>query len=287
MENKKNKLVIIIGAVAVVAILAGVLVGIALTSFLNTDKATASVEAVEVSETVETVNDEPSEEVASEEEKADTEADIQDEDVPEAEDEDIKKDTDEKVSDGDKGEELLDDGTGMPIEEAKELIKPAEVKPEVEIKAPAASNGKYMIVVDDVSYMDAMKDCKERGGHLLIIDDYDEYAKVVKFIYDNTADNCIFYLGGMRDDKSKEYHWVDAKGDIASSTVLNNVSSYSAGAWAENEPGFTDNHDNEELYMAMYYNSGEGRWVWCDVVNDLPGNANTYMGRTAYICEFE
>lgn len=297
MDNKKKKIITLIGGVAVVAVLVGILTGIALSSFLKPEKevikedkiAEGNIVAEEKDEADAVNDDEAIAEDALKEDSGDTTSVTKTDEKEETKTKDVteKSSKDDNKNDKKSEDSLVAEKPGMPIEEAEKLIKPAEVKPEVEVKKGVAANEKYMIIMDDVSFTEAMDDCKERGGHLLTIEDYDEYAKVIKFIYDNTADNCIFYLGGMRDKKSKEYHWVDAKGNSSSSIVLNNVSSYSAGAWAENEPGFVDNHDNPELYMAMYYNSSEGRWVWCDVVNDLPGNANTYMGRTAYICEFE
>lgn len=292
MEN--NKKTIIIAAVAGVALLAGILVGIGLSSFLRND----TVAKVEETPSKVTVEEEVADATAND--ATDTTEDVSDasedeEDVNTSDDAEATDSTADKADA--KTTEKADSSTTAVDPKADETTTVTWPGLSSSIPYNAAAGKvmadetgkflKYEIIENDISWSAAFKDCLERGGHLLWINDMDEYNKISEFIFNEKCDNDIFYLGAMRDDKSDKYFWVNAKKDPIETLALNNEKCWSYKLWAVGEPSFKDNHDNEEMFLTTYYSKADEKWMWSDNVDDLPGNANVYLGRTAYICEYE
>lgn len=145
----------------------------------------------------------------------------------------------------------------------------------------------YEVIIKNVDWMEAYNDCKRRGGHLARLNTEEEYDIIKNMLADEDFRGVV-YLGGMHEDGSREYHWVDE--DLNPFPAVLNSSEYDR-YWLDGEPSFEDNTSGEsieEKYLAMIYVSTQGGWVW----NDVPGDiferfGDSYNGRVAYICEYD
>ena len=145
----------------------------------------------------------------------------------------------------------------------------------------------YELIVDNLNWEEAFDECKHRGGYLLRINTDKEFD-VVKEMLANEDFTGVVYLGGMREEDSHEYHWVNA--DMRAFPEILNSSDYD-DYWLDGEPSFEDVNDSysvDEEYLAMIYVKKRDGWVW----NDVPGelfevNPKYYDGKVAFICEYE
>lgn len=144
----------------------------------------------------------------------------------------------------------------------------------------------YELLVGDVTWTQAFEDCIVRGGHLVRINSEEEYQAILQQIRQEEKDNIKFWLGGRRDEDSREYRWVYEDGSYGDA-VLNGSDPYSA-YWLSGEPSYEDaSVGSQEMYMNMFYRKKEDRWVWNDVPDDLLAVVSTYAGTVGYICEYE
>lgn len=276
MDKKK---ITIMAAIAFVALLLGILVGISLNSFLKpdaTDNKSEQTQSLAVDKPDEVITENSSE---SNTEAADEVSPAETKDESTATTETVETTvTNDTTPNNNVANTPVADATGkIPFNDLNGLCM-------------ADETGKYLkyeIIIDDVSWKDAFKDCVERGGHLLIINDMKEYDTISKFVFDKKADGNLFLLGGMREKKADKYYWVDSTKTPIEDNALNEEKAWCETLWAVGEPSFHDNHDNDECYMMTYYSQTEKRWLWCDVINDYTGMAPQDKGRLAYICEYE
>lgn len=127
---------------------------------------------------------------------------------------------------------------------------------------------RYEIYIEDISWTDAQAKCKDMGGHLLVINDFEELEEIVEL-----ADNYsvgMMWLGGHRENDV--IVWEDG-----SSSAYEN--------WAKGEPSFVDSSDGaKEDYVLLWYNNG---WYYNDSRNDPCAEfPQWYSGKMAYVCEF-
>lgn len=144
----------------------------------------------------------------------------------------------------------------------------------------------YELLVGDVTWTQAYEDCIARGGHLVRINSEEEYQAILQQISQEDKNSIKFWLGGMRDADSHEYHWVYEDGSH-SDEILNGDDKY-VSYWMSGEPSYEDEAiGSQEMYMNMFFMKKEDRWVWNDVPDDLIAAVNTYTGAVGYICEYE
>lgn len=143
---------------------------------------------------------------------------------------------------------------------------------------------RYELIVENVTWTQAWQACREKGGYLVHINSQEEYDAIAEQIFAEDKKNIIFWLGAIRGDDSEEYRWVDASG-VALDEVLNNNPDYDS-FWMSGEPSFHGD-DLQETCVDMFYRSGEERFVWNDVPDDLIGVVSSYAGKVGYICEYE
>ncbi len=124
----------------------------------------------------------------------------------------------------------------------------------------------YEIFVEDVSWEQAEEKCEALGGHLVVINDADEFAEVTQLASD--AGVTYVWIGGHRENGTVV--WVDSSTEVYEK-------------WAYGEPSYTDNGVAED-YMLLWNNRG---WSQNDSRNDpCKDFAHMYSGKIAYICEY-
>lgn len=127
----------------------------------------------------------------------------------------------------------------------------------------------YSLFVEDVTWTQARVKCEELGGHLVVINDADEFNAMVDLAIENEVNKV--WIGCYR----------DSNGDLI--WVNNDVVNWYQ--WGKGEPSAYDyNDDVAEDYVMLWYLGG---WVYNDQRNDLVGDYPAmYSGQLAYICEF-
>lgn len=145
----------------------------------------------------------------------------------------------------------------------------------------------YEVITADVTWEEAFSDCISRGGYLCRINSKEENDKIKELLNEKNVRGVV-YLGGLRDEDSGEYHWIDSERKPFDD-VIN--SEENKRYWFDGEPSFSDTVNDEKIqerYMAVIYPESIENWVWNDVSNDVLSLApNYYTGRLSYICEYE
>lgn len=147
----------------------------------------------------------------------------------------------------------------------------------------------YELCVEDCTWSEAYQRAIDKGGHLVRINNADEYNAIINQINTEGKQNIKFYIGGKRDDDSSEYRWVyDVNGQSEyGDTVINTDPEYSS-FWLEGEPSYTDSYtqDNEDRLM-MFYHKNTGNFVFNDSQDDVLSEVSYYAGTMGYIIEYQ
>lgn len=142
------------------------------------------------------------------------------------------------------------------------------ILPEIEVVTPEHS---YQVIKDNVSWTKAAAACTRLGGHLVIINNEEEFNEVTR----------------LADAQGLTYVWVGAH-------RVGGVEKWENGAdltdgfvrWARGEPTYIDRNDQvAEDYIMLWKNNGT--WVYNDNRDD-PYADYPYMfeGIIGYVCEF-
>ena len=149
---------------------------------------------------------------------------------------------------------------------------PAE-QVEVEIAGPvetAPPEHAYELFVEDVSWSEARARCLAKGGHLVVIQDEEEFRKIT----------------ALADERGVANVWVGCArvGGVLSWETDETVSYY---PWGSGEPSYKDGWDGtQEDYLLLWKQNGA--WVYNDSRNDPVGDyPSVYRGRIAYVCEYD
>ena len=144
---------------------------------------------------------------------------------------------------------------------------------------------RYEFVVSDCTWDEAFAQCREKGGYLARINSTEEMEYIVDQMFAEGLDNINFFIGGRRDEDSKDYYWVNEDNQCYGEKL--NDSSYSCyDYWMIGEPTFQDG-DIKECYMNLFYYKKEGRTVLNDVPADVISVVASYSGHVGYICEYD
>lgn len=150
-----------------------------------------------------------------------------------------------------------------------------------------ASIHNYEVIVADVTWSEAFDDCIARGGYLCRINSEEENERIKELLNSQNIRGNV-YLGGMRDEDSDEYHWIDDNMEPYDEVI--NDGDYTQ-FWYDGEPSYADYVDGKEFiekYMALIYVGSTRGWVWNDVCDDVLSLApGFYSGKLSYICEYE
>lgn len=167
----------------------------------------------------------------------------------------------------------------------QEEVLSEETEQEEELAEYTEDDGihKYEIIIADVTWREAFKDCIRRGGYLVHFNSEEEFSYVLDLLSSDEYHSKTFYIGGTREIDSNEYFWMNANGDYFGEPL--NSSIYNT-YWLPGEPSM-DSDEGEEFFMDMLFRSSDERWYWNDVPNDVIGISDYYKGRMGYICEYE
>lgn len=149
----------------------------------------------------------------------------------------------------------------------------------------------YEIIVSDVTWEEAVRECSRRGGYLVRINSLSEYDYIMEQIDREGYTDKIFYLGGKLCEEDNHYHWYDYESGKYDKEILDDYNSVFYNSWLAGEPSFTGEDSNgnilDENYMDMFYRKKDDKFVWNDVPSDIIAVAPNYAGKVAYICEKE
>lgn len=154
----------------------------------------------------------------------------------------------------------------IPPEPSEAPYIPGQESPKQTENAVPVEHG-YQLVVKDVSWTDAKAECEAMGGHLVVINDAEEFGEVAA-LADQYGIQKI-WIGGHRENG--EMLWEDGSENVYT-------------PWSKGEPSYYDSGDNvPEDYVMMWFNRG---WAFNDSRNDpCRDYPNMYSGKICYICE--
>ena len=154
------------------------------------------------------------------------------------------------------------------VETAEPTVTPT-TEPTPSPTPTATPEPTYEIVVSDCSWEEAKALCEESGGHLVVISDAEELAKVTALADEAGAQ--FVWIGLHRVDG--ELSWVTGE----------DIDYY---VWGPGEPSVYDTDGTAENY-GLLWKTGSG-WIYNDSRNDpaaaYPG---IYSGKVAYVCEYD
>lgn len=158
---------------------------------------------------------------------------------------------------------------------------------EKEEKKDQEPKHRYDIIIADVTWTDAEKACKDKGGYLVSISSEEEFKVITNQIIKEGKESYTFYVGATRDENYVEggYQWIHDK----KNTLLDEGKSDSM--WLVGEPSY-EGRDSEgnsvsEKYVDMFYRESEKRCYFNDVTNDIIIQSPSHKGRIGYICEYD
>lgn len=201
---------------------------------------------------------------------------------------DAKDDADESEKDDEKTDDLSDDEKT----ESKKKTDTDKDEDSDTQKTQKQSKHRYELIVEDISWTDAEKSCRDKGGYLATITTKEEFDVLTEQIENENKTGISFFIGATRDENyvkhtggSIAYHWVHDGADI------NMYDADTKGFWLEDEPSFNgkraDGSEIEEMYVDMIYREAEKKCYFNDVANNVLDQIPGFAGSIGYICEYE
>lgn len=133
---------------------------------------------------------------------------------------------------------------------------------------PVPKESTYQVVVSDVSWITARDEAINAGGHLLVINDEEEFRRVLELL----------------EGYPVSYVWVGCRRIEGALTWVQN-DEVNFWPWLSGEPTYVDGEVTEDYLMLSHIN---GNWGYNDNRNDPAGDYPAfYSGRLAYVIEFE
>ena len=148
--------------------------------------------------------------------------------------------------------------------------------PEPTPEEPVEMVSEYRFFAENVSWTDARARCAEEGGHLVVINDADEFQKVVDLASEMGIS--VVWIGLHRENDMLVWEPTDSlTADLNAEYYYN---------WDRGEPSEYDG-DTAEDYVFMWNWTGRG-WVYNDCINDPVGlYPESYRNQVGFVCEIE
>lgn len=132
---------------------------------------------------------------------------------------------------------------------------------------PKASS--YVVYKSDATWTEASQNAEQIGGHLVCINDREEFEKVCKKADEQNIK--VFWVGAYR----RSYdNWEDSKWDDGEDITFTK--------WLQGEPTYYSEDGDEENYLMVF--KVNGTWYFNDAINDV---SEYYSGKMGYIVETE
>lgn len=153
--------------------------------------------------------------------------------------------------------------------------KPEDTAEPVETDEPEATPepekvSSYQIFTENVSWDQAEQKCKDLGGHLVCINDEEEYNKICELLSTVSA----------------KYVWIGCYRSSAGILTWTNGDDVDYYNWAYREPSLKDSYDGTAEDYIMLARQSDGTWKYNDSRMDpMADYARFYSGNIAYICE--
>ena len=141
----------------------------------------------------------------------------------------------------------------------------------------------YELIKADVTWEEALEECKKRGGYLARLNTNQEYYYLQDLILKEGIDTTVFWIGGKLNPDDSHYYWFDGEKYLQAALDVDRYYQYN---WLNGEPSFKGTDQNgdpvDENCICMF--KVNGSWEWNDVPNDI---TPFYRGKMGYICEKE
>lgn len=148
--------------------------------------------------------------------------------------------------------------------------KDAEPDKENELYADAVadpSKHRYELVIGDITWTEAEKTAREKGGYLACITSKEEEEEIIDYVSKEEADLRVVFIGANNLDGA--YKWVTGE-------------AFSYEDWCPGEP---NNGNNEENYVALYV--ADTGWGWNDTPDDMYQKYDgQFTGKCGYLIEY-
>ena len=125
---------------------------------------------------------------------------------------------------------------------------------------------------------------KEGWWNLATFSTKEELDYVTTRLLDLFDRDYVFYVGGRREQDSKEYYWID-QDNQSTAVALNSPDSWLADCWEPGEPSFTGENGEEETVLCLIYNESLGKWMLADIPDNFLNVYPEYRGKAGYIVE--
>ena len=155
-----------------------------------------------------------------------------------------------------------------PVESAEPTSTPEPTEsPE---PTEAVKESTYQVFTEDISWDAAEQKCKDMGGHLVAINNEEEFQKICELLNGTNA----------------KYAWVGCYRSSSGNLTWTNGDSIEYYNWAPNEPSYRDAYDGTSEDFVILVRQNDGSWKYNDSrINPVADYSYYYSGRVAYVCE--
>ncbi len=143
---------------------------------------------------------------------------------------------------------------------------------------------RYELCVEDCTWDEAERKCRERGGYLVSLTSNGEFELVENMIRDKELTKICFYVGARKENH--DWKWIEPG--------LKQRDCFGVGYyehWLNGGPSYTDTLSDgteiEEDRVELMYLKSEDAFYLNDIPNDVIGNYPSFKGRMGYICEYD